>query len=459
MLSLDRIIKGSERSRSDLVLPEENLPLGKTLALGLQHVLAMFGATVLAPILMGFDPSLAVFFSGLGTMLFLIITRGRIPSYLGSSFAFIGPVLAAGSQDGNLSGALFGILCAAVVYAVIGLIVVVSGSDWIQFLMPPIVTGAVVMVIGLNLANVAGGMFMTGWPLALITILAAVLIAVYTRGFTAMLPILLGVAVGYFVALLNTWLNIHPALGTVDTSAITSAAWFGVPNFVTPVIDWNAAFLIAPVAIVLVAENTGHVKAISGNMGRKLDPYLGHAFLGDAAGTALSAVGGGTGQTTYAENIGVMAMTRVYSIAVFVVASITAVLLGFIPKFAAVIQSIPVAVMGGISLLLFGLIAATGGRIWVDGKVDFSKQRNLVVGGVTIVIGAINIAPQAGTPFAFNIGGFELSGIALATLVAIVLNQLLAIGERREEAREAGAAREPEPAAPGVADAQPETTM
>jgi xanthine/uracil permease len=201
------------------------------------------------------------------------------------------------------------------------------------------------------------------------------------------------------------------------------------------------------VAIVLVAENTGHIKAISGNMGRNLNKYLGHGFLGDAAGTALSALGGGTGQTTYAENIGVMAMTRVYSIAVFVVASITAVLLGFIPKFAALIQSIPVSVMGGISLLLFGLIAATGGRIWVDGKVDFTKQRNLIVGGVTIVIGAINIAPEAGTPFAFNIGDFRLEGIALATLVAIVLNQLLAVNERRGEA---------EQPAPGTADAQPE---
>jgi uracil-xanthine permease len=456
---MDRLMKGSPRSRSDLVLPEENLPLGKTLALGLQHVLAMFGATVLAPLLMGFDPSLAVFFSGLGTMLFLVITRGRIPSYLGRSFAFIGPVLAAGSKDGNLSGALFGILAAAVVYAIIGFVVMASGSGWVEFLMPPIVTGAVVMVIGLNLANVAGGMFMSGWPLALITILAAVLIAVYTRGFTAMLPILLGVAVGYIVALLNTWLNIHPALGSIDTSAIMNAPWLGVPKFVTPTVDWNAVFLIAPVAIVLVAENTGHVKAIAGNMRRNLDPYLGQAFLGDAAGTALSAVGGGTGQTTYAENIGVMAMTRVYSIAVFVVAAITAVLLGFIPKFAAVIQSIPVAVMGGISLLLFGLIAATGGRIWVDGRVDFSKQRNLVVGGVTIVIGAINIAPEVGTPFAFNIGGFELAGIALATIVAIVLNQLLAFRERRDEAHQAaGEQREEDQMASGVADAQPKTS-
>ena len=451
-ITLERIVKGSERARPDLVLPEENLPLGKTLALGLQHVLAMFGATVLAPLLMGFDPGLAVFFSGVGTLLFILITRGRIPSYLGSSFAFIAPVLAAGSKDGNYQGALFGILSAAVVYAIIGLIVVATGTRWVEVIMPPIVTGAVVMVIGLNLANVAGGMVMTNWPLALITFLSAVLIAVYARGFPRMLPILLGVAVGYVVALLNTFFNFSDAISKVDTSGIEKAAWIGLPNFVMPRVDWNAAFLIAPVAIVLVAENLGHVKAIAGNMKRNLDPNIGHAFLGDATGTAISSLGGGTGQTTYAENIGVMAVTRVYSIAVFVVAALFAILLGFVPKFAAVIQSIPTGVMGGISLLLFGLIAATGGRIWVEGRVDFSRQRNLIVGGATIVIGAINIAPQAGTPFAFHIGGFELSGIALATLVAIVLNQLLSIRGPREEAEVERA----EPA-PGTADAQPES--
>jgi uracil-xanthine permease len=331
------------------------------------------------------------------------------------------------------------------------LIVVATGTRWVEVIMPPIVTGAVVMVIGLNLANVAGGMVMTNWPLALITFLSAVLIAVYARGFPRMLPILLGVAIGYLVALLNTFLNFSAAISKVDISGIERAAWIGLPNFVTPRVDWNAAFLIAPVAIVLVAENLGHVKAIAGNMKRNLDPYIGHAFLGDAAGTAVSSLGGGTGQTTYAENIGVMAVTRVYSIAVFVVAALFAILLGFVPKFAAVIQSIPTGVMGGISLLLFGLIAATGGRIWVEGRVDFSKQRNLIVGGATIVIGAINIDPRAGTPFAFNIGGFELAGIALATLVAIVLNQLLSIRGPREEAEE-----EREEPAPGTADAQPE---
>jgi putative pyrimidine permease RutG len=446
-MDMRKLIKGSERSRPDMVMPEENLPLVQTLALGLQHVLAMFGATVLAPILMGFDPSLAVFFSGLGTMLFLIITRGKIPSYLGSSFAFIGPVLAAGSQEGNISGALFGILVAAAVYALIGLVVLVTGGNWIHVLMPPIVTGAVVMVIGLNLANVAGGMVMANWPLAFITLLSAALIAVYARGLPRMLPILLGVTIGYLVALLNTLFNLTDAIGKVDLSGIEKAAWIGVPNFVGPTVDWKAAVLIGPVAVVLVAENLGHVKAVAGNMKRNLDRYIGHAFLGDAAGTALSAFGGGTAQTTYAENIGVMAANRVYSIAVFWVAASVAVLLGFIPKFAALIQSIPVGVMGGVSLLLFGLIAATGARIWVDGKVDFTRQRNLIVGGVTVVIGAISIDARVGTPFAFDLGGFRLEGIALATLAAIVLNLIFSRENRTEPAQEDEHAGEVTPAA------------
>jgi putative pyrimidine permease RutG len=435
MINWNTIVAGSRRKDPTLVLPEETLPLPKTLVLGIQHVLAMFGSTVLAPILMGFDPSLAVFFSGIGTLIFLAVTRGKVPSYLGSSFAFIGPVLAA-KTTGGIPGALFGILCAGVVYGVFAAIVILAGTHWIDRLMPPLVTGAVVMAIGLNLANVAGGMFMTNPALALFTLLAAVLIAVYLRGFPAMLPILLGVTAGYLVAALT---------GQVDFTKVTQAAWIGLPQFVTPAIDWRAAGLIAPVAIVLMAENAGHVKAVSGNMGRDLTDKLGLTFLGDAIGTSLSALGGGTGQTTYAENIGVMAMTRVYSILVFVVAGCVAILLGFSPKFAALIQSIPVGVMGGISLLLFALIAATGGRIWVQGGVDFMQQRNLIVGGVTIVLGAINIDPKAGTPFAFNLGGFELSGIALATFAGILLYQLLSLRVPRSEDT-AGPAPVPPPA-------------
>lgn len=423
MATLSTIISGTARKDPAMVYPEETLPLGKTIALGVQHVLAMFGATVLAPIIMGFDPSLAVFFSGIGTLIFILLTQGKLPSYLGSSFAFIGPVLAA-KASGGIPSALFGILCAGIVYALIALVVMRTGVGWIEALMPPVVTGAVVMVIGLGLAGVAQGNFMANPQLALITLAAALLIAVYTRGFLALLPILLGASIGYIIAGLTGQVNFQP---------VADAAWIGLPNFVTPTVDWKAALLIAPVAVVLVAENTGHVKAISGNMNRDLMPSLGRGFLGDAVGTMLSALGGGTGQTTYAENIGVMAMTRVYSIAVFITAAATAILLGFSPKFAALIQSIPTGVMGGISILLFGLIAITGGRIWVDGRVDFTKQRNLLVGGVTLIVGVAS-SSYFGWKFTIaGVGDFEIAGIALATFTAIFLNLILSIGQKESE--------------------------
>lgn len=443
MATLSTLLNGTPRKDPSIVYPEETLPLSKTIPLGIQHVLAMFGSTVLAPIIMGFDPSLAVFFSGIGTLLFILITRGKLPSYLGSSFAFIGPVLAA-KANGGISGALFGILCAGIVYAVIALIVMRTGVGWIEALMPPIVTGAVVMVIGLGLAGVAQGNFMSNPPLAIITLASALLIAVYMRGFVSMLPILLGAAIGYIVAGITSQVNFQP---------VADAQWIGLPNFVTPTIDWQAAVLIAPIAIVLVAENTGHVKAISGNMKRNLMPNLGNGFLGDAVGTMLSALGGGTGQTTYAENIGVMAMTRVYSIAVFVTAAITAVLLGFCPKFAALIQSIPVGVMGGISFLLFGLIAITGARIWADGKVDFTQQKNLLVGGVTLIIGVAS-STYFGWKFTISgVGDFDVSGIALATFAAIFLNFALSLGEARKQQSVVSA--DAQPASPAVGEGEP----
>ena len=400
--------------KTEVVYPEQTLPWQQTLPLGTQHVLAMFGSTVLAPLLMGFDPNLAIFFSGIGTLIFLLITRGHVPSYLGSSFAFIGPVLAAKAGAAGIPGALFGILVAAVIYFIIGAIVVAIGSRWIDLVMPPVVTGAIVMAIGLNLANVAGGMVMSSLGLAIITFLIAIGVATYMRGFPALLPILIGVTAGYLLALVSGQIP-QETLATIG-----NAAWIGLPHFVTPVFDPRAALLIGPVAIVLVAENTGHIKAIGGNLNRNLNTWLGWGFIGDAVGTFISALGGGTGQTTYAENIGVMTMTRVYSIRVFQVAAVIAIVLGFCPKFAALIQSIPVGVMGGISILLFGLIAATGARIWVDNRVNFISMRNLIIAGVTVVIGATD-----STKFLIKVGEFELSGIALATLTAIVLNQIL----------------------------------
>lgn len=429
---------------SGIIAPDERLPWGQSIFIGLQHVLAMFGSTVLAPIIMGFDPNTAIFFSGIGTLLFFLVVGGRVPSYLGSSFSFIAVVLAATGFAAGFKGpglnphidvALGGIIAAGVVYGIIGLIVMFAGYRWIEVLMPPVVTGAVVAVIGLNLAPVAiadasGSQFDT-W-MALLTVLAVALVAVYLPGPLRLLPILIGGIIGYLVYLLLA--NGFGFGKSIDFTNLSKAAWIGLPNFTAPSFQPNAMALIAPVAIILVAENLGHVKAVGAMTGRNLDKYLGRAFLGDALATIVSASGGGTGVTTYAENIGVMAVTRIYSTVIFLIAAGVAILLGFSPKFGALIASIPSAVIGGLAIVLFGLIAATAGRIWVQNSVDFSKSRNLITTAVALTLGAGNLV--------LNIGGFALGGIGTASFAAIIIYQILR--ERSEETQEE-ATVEPEP--------------
>jgi putative pyrimidine permease RutG len=410
-----------------VIAPDERLPWGQTILVGLQHVLAMFGATVLAPIIMGFNPNTAIFFSGIGTLIFFLIVGGRVPSYLGSSFSFIAVVLVAEGATHNIPVALGGIIAAGVVYAIIALIVIFTGYQWIEYLMPPAVTGVVVAVIGLNLAPTAiseatHSPFDT-W-MALITVLAVAVVAVYFPGPTRRLPILLGGVIGYLIYLL--FAN-GLGFGTpINFTNLEKASWIGLPVFTTPVFQASAMVLIAPVAIILVAENLGHVKAVGAMTGRNLDKYLGRAFLGDAVATIVSASGGGTGLTTYAENIGVMAVSRIYSTLIFIIAAVVAILLGFCPKFGALIATIPLGVLGGLAIVLFGLIAATGGRIWVQNQVDFSKSRNLITAAVALTMGAGN--------FTITIGNFAIGGIGTATFSAIILYQLLR--ERGEEVQE-----------------------
>jgi putative pyrimidine permease RutG len=419
-----------------IIAPDERLPWGQTIFVGLQHVLAMFGATVLAPIIMGFDPNTAIFFSGIGTLIFFLIVGGRVPSYLGSSFSFIAVVLAAtGFASGfkgpglnpNIGVALGGIIAAGVVYAIIGLIVMFVGYRWIEYLMPPAVTGVVVAVIGLNLAPVAIGEAATSqfdtW-MAVITVLAVAVVSVYAPGPLRRLPILLGGIIGYLIYLI--FANGLSLGKPIDFTNLGKAAWIGLPNFTAPSFHPSAMALIAPVAIILVAENLGHVKAVGAMTERNLDKYLGRAFLGDGVATIISASGGGTGLTTYAENIGVMAVSRIYSTMIFIIAAVVAILLGFCPKFGALIATIPLGVLGGLAIVLFGLIAATGGRIWVQNNVDFSKSRNLVTAAVALTMGAGN--------FTINIAGFSLGGIGTATFAAIILYQLLR--ERGAEVQE-----------------------
>jgi uracil-xanthine permease len=406
-----------------VIAADERLPTGPTIALGIQHVVAMFGATVLAPLLMGFDPNVAILFSGIGTLIFFVAVGGRVPSYLGSSFAFIAVVVAATAYAGrghnaNLPVALGGIIAAGALYSIIGLVVMKIGYAWIERLMPPAVTGAVVAVIGLNLAPIAvkgisGSTFDT-W-IGIATILAVGLVAVRAPGLSRRLPILLGGIIGYCLyAVLTNILGFGSK--PIAFGGVIAAPWIGFPNLEFPLFDAQAMTLIAPVAIVLVAENLGHVKAVAAMTGQNLDPYLGRAFLGDGIATMVAGAGGGTGVTTYAENIGVMAVTKIYSTLVFVVAALTAIVLGFSPKFGALIMTIPGPVLGGLAIVVFGLITATGGRIWVQNKVDFSRARNLVTVAVTLTIGAGDLG--------LKIGDFTLGGIGTATFGAILLYQI-----------------------------------
>lgn len=407
---------------------DEYLPAGKSLVLGLQHAFAMFGATVLAPLLMGFDPNLTMFITGIGTILFFLMTGGRLPSYLGSSFAFIGAVIAVTGYTGsglnpNLGLALGGTIACGILYALIGLIVMRTGTAWIERLMPPIVTGAIVMIIGLNLAPVAiksvSANHFDTW-MALVTIICISVIAVFTRGMVRRLLLLLGLVSSYLIYYLFT--NVMGFGPAIDFSKVNEAAWFGLPTFHSPQFDVNAMLLIAPVAIILVAENLGHFKAVSAMTGKNLSPYMGRGFFADGVCTTLSASVGGTGMTTYAENIGVMAVTKIYATTVFLFAGVFAILLGLSPKFGAIISTIPVALLGGASIVVFGLITVAGAKIWVDNRVDFTKNSTLLIAAVTLIMGTGN--------YSLQIGNFDLGGIGTATLAAILLNLFLSRGEK-----------------------------
>jgi putative pyrimidine permease RutG len=406
-----------------IIAPDERLPLWPTLVMGLQHSVAMFGATVLMPLLMGFDANLAILMSGIGTLLFFLVVGGRVPSYLGSSAAFVGLVIAVTGYSGqgpnpNIGVALGGIIACGAIYTLVGVIVMAAGTRWIERLMPPVVTGAVVMAIGLNLApiavkSVSGSMF-DSW-MAVVTVLCIGSVAVFTRGLLQRLLILMGLLAAYLI-----YIAVTNGLGwgtPVNFAPVAQAAWIGLPTFSTPVFSSHAMLLIAPVAVILVAENLGHIKAVAGMTGKNLDPYMGRAFVGDGLATMLSASMGGTGVTTYAENIGVMAVTRIYSTLIFVAAALVAILLGFSPKFGAVIHTIPGPVLGGTSIVVFGLIAVAGARIWVQNRVDLSENGNLIMVAVTLVLGAGD--------FALSLGGFTMGGIGTATFGAILLNALL----------------------------------
>ncbi|TDS87735.1 uracil-xanthine permease family protein [Nesterenkonia aurantiaca] len=390
-----------------VVTPDERLGWLQTTGVGMQHVVAMFGATFLVPLITGFPPSTTLFFSGIGTVLFLIITAGRIPSYLGSSFAFLAPVGAATAQYG-MSGALGGIFLTGLGLTVVGLIVHFAGSHWIQRLMPPVVTGAIVALIGLNLAPAAWNNVNEAPVTATITIVSMLLAGVLFRGLLGRLSILLGVVIGYLVAVLR---------GEVDFSGIGSAGWIGLPEFTTPTFHIGVLGLFIPVVLVLVAENVGHVKSVALMTKRDLDPVTGRALMADGAATMLAGTGGGSGTTTYAENIGVMASSRVYSTAAYWVAGLFAIALALLPKVGAVIATVPVGVLGGAGTVLYGMIGVLGVRIWVQNRVDFANPINLAVAGVPLIIAIAN--------FTMVFGEIVFEGIALGSFAALAIHHVM----------------------------------
>lgn len=387
-----------------VVAPDERLDWPRTIGIGMQHVIAMFGATLLVPTLTGFPVNTTLLFSGLGTMIFLLVTRNRLPSYLGSSFAFIAPLLA--SQSSGIGVQLGGVVVVGLVLVVIGFIVKRLGKRVIDLVMPPAVTGAIVALIGLNLAPVAADNFQSQPLVAAITLTAIVLFTVAGRGMLARLGILLGVIVGWIFAAVTGNLS-EDAAETVAT-----AKWIGVPEFHTPEFTVSAVLITLPVVVVLIAENVGHVKAVSEMTGKDLDDLAGDALIADGLGTTLAGGFGGSGTTTYAENIGVMAATRVYSTAAYWVAAATAVILAFIPKFGALIFTIPVGVLGGAAMVLYGLIGMLGVRIWQDNNVNFNNPVNLTAAAVALIAGIGNLT--------LTVFGVQLEGIAWGSVGIII---------------------------------------
>ncbi|MHA7269384.1 uracil-xanthine permease family protein [Arthrobacter sp. HLT1-20] len=394
---------GKTIAPGQVVSPDERLSWPRTIGIGLQHVVAMFGATFLVPIITGMPPATTLFFSGIGTLLFLVLTRGKVPSYLGSSFAFIAPIMASQQQFG-ISGALGGVVMAGVTLAVLGLVVQKFGASWINRLMPPPVTGTIVALIGLNLAPAAWGNFKLAPITAVITLSVIILVSVLFRGILGRLAILVGVVIGYLVAVMR---------GEVDFSKINDAAMLGLPHFQTPTFHFAVVGLFIPVVLVLVAENIGHVKSVALMTGDDLDPYAGRALIADGVATTLAGFGGGSGTTTYAENIGVMAATKVYSTAAYWVAGCAALVLSFSPKFGEMIATVPVGVLGGAATLLYGMIGVLGVRIWVQNKVNFSNNINLTTAAVALIVGIAN--------FEWNAGTLQFGGIALGTAAALII--------------------------------------
>lgn len=386
-----------------VVAPDERLGWGRTIGLGAQHVVAMFGATFLVPVLTGFPPATTLLFSGVGTILFLLITGNRLPSYLGSSFSVIAPVTAAVASHGTGS-ALGGLVAVGLALVAIGGVVHLVGTRWLDLTLPPVVTGAIVALIGFNLAPSAKANFEQGPVVGLVTLVLLVATLAFFRGIIGRLAIFLAVLAGYVLALM---------LGEIDTAPIAAAPWLGLPEFQTPTFSLAVLPMFLPAVIALVAENIGHVKSVGQMTDTDVDPVMGRALAADGVATTLAGFGGGSATTTYAENIGVMAATRVYSTAAYWVAGAVAILLSLCPKVGAAISAIPAGVLGGATVVLYGLVGVLGVRIWLTNRVDFSRPINQMTAAIPLIIGIADFTWHAGT--------LTFTGIALGSIAALVV--------------------------------------
>ncbi len=398
---------GKSIKDGDVVKPGERLAWPLTIGVGVQHIAAMFGATFLVPIITGFPPSTTLFFSGVGTLIFLALTKNKVPSYLGSSFAFLAPIAAA-MTNGGMAVALGGVVATGVILAVVGLIVNAVGIGWINWLLPPLVTGSIVMIIGLNLAGAANNNFKQAPITAIITLAAVALIGAVSKGFLGRISIFGGIVVGYAYAAF---------IGDINFDGVKAAKWIAMPTFTTPTFDTNAILLFIPVVLVLIAENVGHVKAVAAMTGKDLDKQMGNALFADGVATTLAGAGGGSGTTTYAENIGVMAATRIYSTAAYWVAGVGAILLSLSPKFGAILSATPAGVLGGVGVALYGMIGVLGAKIWIENKVDFGNSTNLFIAATTLIIGIADMT--------WKRGDYSFGGIINGTLVAVIGYQVL----------------------------------
>ncbi len=386
-----------------VVAPDERLSWVHTVGIGAQHVVAMFGATFLVPVLTGFPPATTLLFSGVGTVLFLVITGNRLPSYLGSSFSVIAPVTAAVASHGS-GGALGGLVAVGVALIVIGIVVHRVGTHWIDLALPPVVTGAIVALIGFNLAPAAKSNFEKGPVVGLVTLVLLVATLAFFRGIIGRLAIFFAVVAGYVLALI---------IGEVDTSAIVAAPWLGLPEFQTPTFTLAVLPLFLPAVIALVAENIGHVKSVGQMTGTDVAPLTGRALAADGVATTLAGFGGGSATTTYAENIGVMAATRVYSTAAYWIAAAVAIVLSLCPKVGAAISAVPPGVLGGATIVLYGLVGVLGIRIWLTNHVDFNKPLNQMTAAIPLIIGIAD--------FTWRVGDLTFTGIALGSIAALLV--------------------------------------